>query len=324
MMAMPFNEGSFSIRYLGIPLDANRICRDDCKVLLDNIMKRIKDWRNKSLSFTRRIQLIYFKTEGKKGIKHSVAWKEVCMQKSECGLGLRSTHAWNEALMAKHLWNVIVNKESIWVKLVKTHYLIDNSIWDVEPSHHASWVWKQILALKDNIRSFVKFKIGDGRKYFFLFDSWYEKGPLCKLINYNVLMQDRYILKTKVTDLIIDGVWRWPQDWNIRRLWERLKGMAKLEHVPDSWAQIISSIVNMPASNTIWSVIQRLVLGASVHYIWIVFESVRLRLVGLKLKATPDVIKAAEVWNFPIDKMSKYKIMIDNLLSNAMDIDDES
>ncbi|PWA78863.1 RNA-directed DNA polymerase, eukaryota, Reverse transcriptase zinc-binding domain protein [Artemisia annua] len=107
-----------------------------------------------------------------------------------------------------------------------------------------------------------------------------------------------------------------------RRLWERLKIMAKLDDVSNSWAQIISSIVNRPAQNSIWSVIQRLVLGASVYFVWqernlrlfgvhsrtveelikIVIDNVRLRLMGLKLKTTPDVIMAAEVWKFPIDK----------------------
>ncbi|PWA53535.1 reverse transcriptase zinc-binding domain-containing protein [Artemisia annua] len=110
-----------------------------------------------------------------------------------------------------------------------------------------------------------------------------------------------------------------------RRLWERLKIMAKLDDVSNSWAQIISSIVNRPAQNSIWSVIQRLVLGASVYFVWqernlrlfgghsrtveeltkIVIDNVRLRLMGLKLKTTPDVIMAAEVWNFPIDKYFK-------------------
>ncbi|GKC08702.1 RNA-directed DNA polymerase, eukaryota, reverse transcriptase zinc-binding domain protein [Tanacetum coccineum] len=75
-----------------------------------------------------------------------------------------------------------------------------------------------------------------------------------------------------------------------RRLWERLKGMAKLEH--------------------------RLVLGAFVYYIWqernmrlfeevkrtgeeifkLVVESVRLRIMGLKLKTTKDVIEASKKW----------------------------
>ncbi|GJS56719.1 RNA-directed DNA polymerase, eukaryota, reverse transcriptase zinc-binding domain protein [Tanacetum coccineum] len=58
MIAMPFREGSFPIRYLGIPLNVNRIVRDDCTVLLDKVKKRVEDWRNKSLSFAGRLQLI--------------------------------------------------------------------------------------------------------------------------------------------------------------------------------------------------------------------------------------------------------------------------
>ncbi|GKB94363.1 RNA-directed DNA polymerase, eukaryota, reverse transcriptase zinc-binding domain protein, partial [Tanacetum coccineum] len=85
-----------------------------------------------------------------------------------------------------------------------------------------------------------------------------------------------------------------------RRLWERLKIMAKLDN--------------------------RLVWGATVYFIWqernirlfrnggrsgeelfkVIFESVRSRLMGLKLKVTPDVINAAEVWKFPIDKMYSF------------------
>ncbi|GJU19727.1 hypothetical protein Tco_1153069 [Tanacetum coccineum] len=107
------------------------------------------------------------------------------------------------------------------------------------------------------------------------------------------------------------------------RLWERLKIMAKLDNVSNSWAQVVSGIVNKTANNTIWSVVQRLVWGATVYFIWqernirlfgndgrsseelfkVIFESVRSRLMGLKLKVTPDVINAAEVRKFPIDKI---------------------
>ncbi|GKE31847.1 RNA-directed DNA polymerase, eukaryota, reverse transcriptase zinc-binding domain protein [Tanacetum coccineum] len=350
MIAMPFREGSFPIRYM------------------DKIFKEF-----------------LWKTDGKRNIRYSVAWKEVCMQKSEGGLGLKSINVWNVVLMAKHLWNAITSKESIWVKWVNSHYIMDNSIWAVDPSHHSSWIWKQILSSRDKIRSFVKLKISNGSNYYFWFDNWYKDGPLCKLINYSALMKDMFILKTKVVDLVLDGEWRWPGDWNFifkelldipspslidnhedrvfwinkkgklktqdrisrwlniqvmscpfckmckeshshlfyscniaKRLWERLKGMAKLEHVSNSRAQVISSIVNIPAKNSIWSVIQSLVLGASVYYIWqerniclfreegrskdeifkIMVEFVRLRIMSLKLKVTPDVIMASKLWNF--------------------------
>lgn len=49
-----------------------------------------------------------------------------------------------------------------------------------------------------------------------------------------------------------------------RRLWERLKTMAKLDSLGDSLAGIISGLSNKPANNSVWSVIQRLVFGAAI------------------------------------------------------------
>ncbi|PWA77361.1 RNA-directed DNA polymerase, eukaryota, Reverse transcriptase zinc-binding domain protein [Artemisia annua] len=107
-----------------------------------------------------------------------------------------------------------------------------------------------------------------------------------------------------------------------KRLWERLKPIARLDNVGNDWANVISVIVNKPATNTIWSVIQRLILGASVYYIWnernirkveqvyrsedgvfkCITDCVRLKLMGLNLKHTSEVLKAAEIWNIPIRK----------------------
>lgn len=100
--------------------------------------------------------------------------------------------------------------------------------------------------------------------------------------------------------------------------------MAKLRNVSDNWAQIISNMLNIPAKNSIWSVIQRLVFGASVYYIWkernmrlfgsygrtveeifkIIVDAVRCKIMGLKLRSTNDVIKAAEIWDFLLTRNS--------------------
>ena len=55
----------------------------------------------------------------------------------------------------------------------------------------------------------------------------------------------------------------------------------------------------------------------------IITDSVRFRIMGLKLRITPDVIKAAEVWNFPIDKFHKYQCILEEMLNDNMDIDAE-
>ncbi|PWA54068.1 RNA-directed DNA polymerase, eukaryota, Reverse transcriptase zinc-binding domain protein [Artemisia annua] len=105
-----------------------------------------------------------------------------------------------------------------------------------------------------------------------------------------------------------------------KRLWERLKPLSCLDDIGNDWPYVISGIVNKPASNKIWSIIQRLVFGAAVYFIWqernvrraqfvetiedclfkIVVDTVRLKLMSLSMKYTTDVAKAAGMWKFKL------------------------
>ena len=326
----------------------------------------------------------------------------------------------------------------------------------MKPNQDTSWSWRQVIALRDKVRNFVLYKIGNGNKCFFWFDKWHERGPLCRLINYTSLMHNKVDMQIKVSDLVSNGNWVWPSSWNdrfgvicdiqvpklvenlddkvswinkkgkekeffvkevwkvmkvslpkviwydhvwfsqcvprhsfilwmavkgrlktqdrisrwlnvqdmscpfckqckdshshlfftcvfARRLWERLKQMARVDDISNIWPQIVSFMANMPANNSIWSVIQRLVWGASVYFLWqernirlfggygrtedelfkVITDAVRFRLMGLQLKVTPGVITAAEVWNFPFDRIYKYKYILDELLGDNMDVDDD-
>ncbi|GKD48807.1 protein LAZ1, partial [Tanacetum coccineum] len=60
LMTMPFEEGTLHVRYLGVPFISLRLLYRDCKVLTERLQSCVVDWRNKSLSLTRRLQLIMF------------------------------------------------------------------------------------------------------------------------------------------------------------------------------------------------------------------------------------------------------------------------
>lgn len=51
-------EGSLPIKYLGVPLISLILIHRDCKVLVERVKNRIADWKNKSLSFAGRLQLV--------------------------------------------------------------------------------------------------------------------------------------------------------------------------------------------------------------------------------------------------------------------------
>lgn len=55
---MPFVVGKLPVKYLGVPLLTRSLSVKQCKSLVDKVVKRVSDWRNKGLSFARRLQLI--------------------------------------------------------------------------------------------------------------------------------------------------------------------------------------------------------------------------------------------------------------------------
>ncbi|PWA58268.1 reverse transcriptase domain, Reverse transcriptase zinc-binding domain protein [Artemisia annua] len=123
-----------------------------------------------------------------------------------------------------------------------------------------------------------------------------------------------------------------------KTVWDNLKPLCKLDDLSCVWAEIVSRMSIKMASNSIWSVIQRLILGAAVYYIWqernfrtfrnnfrteevvfrIIVDTVRHKLMGLRIKYSREVEKAAIIWKLPLkgihgtDKMG-YSVDFDGI-----------
>ena len=100
-------------------------------------------------------------------------------------------------------------------------------------------------------------------------------------------------------------------------VWKGLKQNIKISLIPDSWEQLVVMMEDMDCSNSIWSIVNRFILAASVYHIWkernerlfsqnhksydIVLqnikEQVRCQLMSLKVRKTVNTVKVAEVWN---------------------------
>ncbi|GJZ56704.1 hypothetical protein Tco_0612198 [Tanacetum coccineum] len=58
LRVIPFEEGRFPVKYLGVPLVSSRLIYRDCRELIEKVRGCINDWKNKSLSAAGRLQLI--------------------------------------------------------------------------------------------------------------------------------------------------------------------------------------------------------------------------------------------------------------------------
>ncbi|GKC90097.1 hypothetical protein Tco_1150746 [Tanacetum coccineum] len=195
----------------------------DCKVLVEKAQNKIGDWKNKSLSYAGRLQLckslirgfLWCNGELKRG-KAKVAWADICLPKSEGGLGLRSLEIFNIALMTTHIWNIISNKESLWVRWIHMYKLKGRSLWEVPLKRDASWGWLKLLQLRDHVRPFFWKQIGSGRDVSIWFDWWSDECPLIRYLSPRDILREGFKLQDTIADMVSNEGWRWPQTWLLK------------------------------------------------------------------------------------------------------------
>ncbi|GKA83903.1 hypothetical protein Tco_0805498 [Tanacetum coccineum] len=124
-------------------------------------------------------------------------------------------------------------------------------------------------------------------------------------------------------EFFVSNVWK-----DIRRrnelVWSRLKFMVKLDHAPNSWQALIDFMISKRVSKSIWSILQRLLIGATVYIIWQernlrIFQGksrsvdelcsqirdvIRLRVMSLKLNASFQGFEAANIWEFNVKQIN--------------------
>ncbi|KAK6121511.1 hypothetical protein DH2020_044741 [Rehmannia glutinosa] len=149
--------GSMPFKYLGIPLAAGKLKVVHYASLVEKVASYINAWANCTLSYVGRTELIRSVVQGMECFwlsilpipgaiidkitnlcrlflwgerKALVAWKNICLPKSEGGLGFRDIKSWNIALLAKVLWNIHEKRDSLWIRWVDQVYIKGTSVWD--------------------------------------------------------------------------------------------------------------------------------------------------------------------------------------------------
>ncbi|GJZ67367.1 hypothetical protein Tco_0630607 [Tanacetum coccineum] len=130
-----------------------------------------------------------------------VSWESICLPKREGGLGLRSLEIFNRALMTTHIWNILTNKESLWVRWIHMYKLRGRSLWEVQPKSTMSWGWRKILELREHVRPFIWAAMGNGQKTSLWYDQWCLQSPLIRYLSPRDISRAGHNLQTCVADL---------------------------------------------------------------------------------------------------------------------------
>ena len=102
-----------------------------------------------------------YSNEGRK--IHWVTWERLCEAKENGGIGFKEIEKFNEALLAKQVWRMMHNSDSLFYKVFKARFFPDYSILEAKDSAIGSYAWKSILSARDVIKKGLVWRVGNGQ-----------------------------------------------------------------------------------------------------------------------------------------------------------------
>ena len=94
---------------------------------------------------------------------HWVRWEHFCEAKDIGGMGFKEIEKFNDALLAKQVWRMMNNHDSLCYRVFKARFFANGSILDAKESSLGSYAWKSILSARDIIKKWAVWRIGDGQ-----------------------------------------------------------------------------------------------------------------------------------------------------------------
>ncbi|GJX28468.1 RNA-directed DNA polymerase, eukaryota, reverse transcriptase zinc-binding domain protein [Tanacetum coccineum] len=171
--------------------------RDILEVVPFKVEKLPDSWKNKSLSYARRLQLVASVLES-----IHVYWATVF-------LFPQTVIDEINRLLKGFLWN----QEEKANRRAKVAW---KSVWEVDEDINASWGWRNILKMRQLVRKHIFKRIGEGSTTSMWFDYWNDVGILSDMVTYRDLYDARLQANMTVQDFIKDRNGQWPKEWSTK------------------------------------------------------------------------------------------------------------
>jgi hypothetical protein len=127
----------------------------------------------------------------------------MCYPKNDGGMGFRDFQSFNLAMLAKQVWRLIDEPDSLCAKVLRAKYYPDGDILKAGPKSGSSFTWQSIIAGLATFKRGYIWRVGDGEKINIWSDPWIPSSP-----NGKITSRRGNIILTRVNQLIDpNGQW---------------------------------------------------------------------------------------------------------------------
>jgi hypothetical protein len=136
--------------------------------------------------------------------RHWLSWDKLLQTKEDGGLGFRDLYHFYLAMLAKQVWHLICNPDSLCGRILKARYFPHGNILQASCTHGASYTWCSITKGIDLMKEGMICRVGDGESIDIWNDPWLPRGT-----TWRVSSAQGHILLTRVSELInlITNMW---------------------------------------------------------------------------------------------------------------------
>jgi hypothetical protein len=86
------------------------------------------------------------------------------MSKKKEGLGFRDLHLFNISMLARQVWRLLTNPNSLCARVLKAKYFPHSGILECQAKGGILYSWRSILQGVDLLKKGLIWRVGDGRQ----------------------------------------------------------------------------------------------------------------------------------------------------------------
>jgi hypothetical protein len=136
---------------------------------------------------------------------HWVSWSKMCESKSKGGMGFWKYVDFNQALLAKQAWRILINPTSLSSRVLQARYFKAGDFQNAPCPSNASFTWKSILHGRELLKEGLIWRVGDGKKISVWEDNWIPRASVQRPLGH---LPDAATVD-KVSDLLLPGGHGW-------------------------------------------------------------------------------------------------------------------